>query len=41
MFESRVLRGIFVHSGEEGRGEWRNYIMISLMICTAYQISFG
>ena len=53
VFENRLLRGIFGPKREEVTGEWRklhneelkgseeNYIMRSLMICTAHPILFG
>ena len=40
-FENRVLSRIFGPKGDEVRGSGENYIMRSLMICTAYQILFG
>jgi len=36
-----VLRRIFGPKRDEVTGEWGNYIMRSLMICTAHQILFG
>jgi hypothetical protein len=41
VFENRVLRRIFGPKRDEERGECRNYIMRSLMICTPYPILFG
>ena len=41
VFENRVLRRIFVPRREEVTGSGENYIMGSLMICTAHQILFG
>ena len=41
VFENRVLRGIFGPKRDGVTGEYRNYIMRSLMICTAHQILFG
>jgi hypothetical protein len=38
VFENRVLRRIFGPRWIEVTGEWRNYIMRSLMICTAHQM---
>jgi len=40
-FENRVLRRIFGPKGEECHGCGENYIMRSLMICTAHPIFFG
>jgi len=40
VFESRVLRRIFRPKRDEVTGEWRNYIMRSLLICTPHQILF-
>jgi len=40
VFENRVLRGIFGAKGDSN-GSGENYIMRSLIICTAYQILFG
>jgi hypothetical protein len=39
--ENRVLRRIFGHKRDEVTRECENYIMRSLMICTAYLILFG
>jgi hypothetical protein len=36
VFKNRVLRRIFGPKRDEVIGEWRNYIMRSLMICTAH-----
>jgi len=41
VFENRVLRGIFGPRKDEVTGNGENYIMRSLMICTAYPVSFG
>jgi len=41
VFENRVLRRIFGPKRDEVTGEWRNYIMRILMICTAHQMLFG
>jgi hypothetical protein len=41
MFEIRLMRRIFVPKRDEVIGEWRNYIMRNLMICTGHQILFG
>jgi len=41
VFENRALRRIFGPRRDEVTGDWRNYIMRSLMICTAHQILFG
>ena len=41
VFENRVMRRIFGPKRDEVTGEWRNYIMRNLMICTAQQILFG
>jgi hypothetical protein len=38
VFENRVLRRIF---GSRRDGMEKNYIMRSLIICTAHQILFG
>jgi len=40
VFENRVLRKIFGPERDEVAGEWKNYIMGSLMMCTPRQI-FG
>ena len=36
VFENRVLRRIFGPKRDVVTGEWRNYIMRNLMICTAH-----
>jgi len=36
-----VLRRIFGPKRDEVIREWRNYIMRSLIICTAHRILFG
>jgi len=41
VFENRVLRRTFGPMGDDVTGEWRNYIMRSLMICTSHPIFFG
>jgi len=41
VFENRVLRRIFGLKRDEVTGEGENYIMRSLMICTAQPILFG
>jgi len=41
IFENRVLRRIFGLKRDEVRGSGGNYIMRSLMICTAHQILLG
>jgi hypothetical protein len=41
VFENRVLRRIFGPKRDEITGEWKNCVMISLMICTYHQILFG
>jgi hypothetical protein len=38
VFENRVLRGIFGPRRDEVTGSGENYIMRSVMICTAHQI---
>jgi len=38
VFKNRVLTKIFEPKRDEVTGDWRNYIMRSLMICTAHQI---
>jgi hypothetical protein len=40
LFENRVLRGIFGPKRDEVTGNVENYIMRSLMICTAYPTIF-
>jgi len=40
VFESRVLRKIFVPKRDEVAGSGENYIIRSLLIGTAHQISF-
>jgi len=39
-FENRALRRIFGLKSEEVKGSGENYIMRSVMICTAYQRLF-
>jgi hypothetical protein len=34
VFENRVLRRVFGYKRDEVTGEWRNYIMRILVICT-------
>jgi len=38
VFEKRVLRRIFGPMRDEVTGEWKNYIMRNLMICTPHPI---
>jgi len=39
-YENRVLRRMFGPETDKVKGEWKNYIMRSLMICN-HQILFG
>jgi len=39
-FENRVLMKIFGPERDEVTGEWKSYIMMSLMICTPHPILF-
>jgi hypothetical protein len=41
VFENRVLRRVFGPKRDEVTGEWKKYIMRSLMICTPYPILCG
>ena len=41
VFENRVLRRISGPKRDEVTGSGENYIMLSLMICTAHPILFG
>jgi hypothetical protein len=41
VYENRVLRRIFGPKRDEVTGEWKNYIMRSLMVCTPHLILFG
>jgi len=41
VFENKVLRRISEPSRDEVTGTGENYIIRSLMICTAHQIFFG
>jgi hypothetical protein len=41
VFENRVQRRIFGPKKDEVTGEWENYRMRSLMICTPNQILLG
>jgi hypothetical protein len=41
VFENRVLRRIFVPERDELTGGGENYVMKSLMICTAHPKLFG
>jgi len=41
VFENRALRRIYGPKRDEVTGIGENYIMKSLMICTAHQILFG
>jgi hypothetical protein len=38
VFENRVLRRIFKPKSSEETGEWKNYIMRSLIVCTPHLI---
>jgi hypothetical protein len=38
VFKNRVLRGIFGSKRDEVTGEWENFIMKSLMICTPHPL---
>jgi hypothetical protein len=41
VFENRVLRTIFGPKRGEVTGEWRNYILRVLMICSSHPVFFG
>jgi hypothetical protein len=41
VFENRVLKKIFGPKRDEVTGEWRKYIMRSLVVCTPHPILFG
>jgi len=41
VLEDRVLRRIFRPKKDEVTGEWRNYVMRNVMICTAHPILSG
>jgi hypothetical protein len=41
VFQNKVLRKIFGPKRDEVTGNWRNYIMRSLMICTVHPVLFG
>jgi len=41
VFENRVLRRIFGPKRNKVTGEWKKYVMKSLMICTAHPTIFG
>jgi hypothetical protein len=41
MLENKLLRRIFGPKRDEVTGEWRNYVMRSLMICTPHPKLFG
>jgi len=41
VFENRVLKRIFGPKRDEGQVSGENYIMRSLIICTAHPILFG
>jgi len=41
VFENWVLRRIFGPNRDEVKGNGENYIMRSLMICTAHPVLFG
>jgi hypothetical protein len=38
VFDNRVLRGIFGTKRDKVTGEWKNFIMRSLMICTRHPL---
>jgi hypothetical protein len=40
VFENRMLRGLFWPKRDKETEAWRNFIMRSLMICTAHHILF-
>jgi hypothetical protein len=40
VFENRVLRRIFGSKRDEVTEEWRNYRLMSLMICISHQLLF-
>jgi hypothetical protein len=40
MFENRMLRRTFGPKVDEVTGDWKNYIMRSLMVCTPHPILF-
>jgi hypothetical protein len=41
VFENRVLRKVFGPKTDEVTGNGDNYVMRSLMICTAHPVLFG
>ena len=41
VFENRVLRRIFGPKRDEVTGEWRKYVMRSVMFCTDHAIFCG
>jgi hypothetical protein len=41
LFENRLLRKIFGLKRVGAKGSGKNYIMISLIICTSHTIFFG
>jgi hypothetical protein len=41
VFENRMLRRILKPKSSEATGEWKTYIMRSLIVCTPHLISFG
>jgi len=41
VFENRALRRIFGHKRNEVTGEWSNYTVRSLTICTPHPMLFG
>jgi hypothetical protein len=41
VFENRVLRRIFGPRRDEVTGQWKNYIMGSLIICALHPVFFG
>jgi len=40
MFENRMLRRTFGPKVDEVTGDWKNYIMRSLMVCTPHPVLF-
>ena len=41
VLENRVLRRVFGPKRDDVTGEWRNYIMRSLIVCTDHPVLFG
>jgi len=41
VFENRVLRRVFWPKRDEVTGEWRNFLMRNIMICTPHPLYFG